>query len=91
LDDFGRCRSRLLHPRRLRKPRSATATYYDCGEPTPAITLTALGQNITYKTVYSWIVDCIICALVPFLFLVYLNVRLVLEIRKSTRYPVYMT
>ena len=64
-------------------------TYYDCGEPTPAITLTALGQNITYKTVYSWIVDCIICALVPFLFLVYLNVRLVLEIRKSTRYLRY--
>ncbi|VDI84073.1 sex peptide receptor-related protein 2-like [Mytilus galloprovincialis] len=47
---------------------------------------TRLGRNTNYKIVYAWVFDCILCATVPFLALVYLNMRLILEIRKSTHY-----
>ncbi|XP_060070328.1 sex peptide receptor-related protein 2-like [Ylistrum balloti] len=53
------------------------------------IVLTKLGQNITYKISYAWLVDCIICAILPFIALLFLNIRLIIEIRKSTRYLRY--
>ncbi|XP_063447601.1 sex peptide receptor-related protein 2-like [Mytilus trossulus] len=64
-------------------------TFYLCGEPVRQVVLTPLALNTTYKIIYAWIIDCAICAIIPFLFLVYLNIRLVLEIRKSTKYLRY--
>ncbi|XP_069142749.1 sex peptide receptor-related protein 2-like isoform X4 [Argopecten irradians] len=51
--------------------------------------LTQLGQNLTYKISYAWVVDCIICAILPFIALLFLNIRLIIEIRKSTKYLRY--
>ncbi|OWF38453.1 FMRFamide receptor-like [Mizuhopecten yessoensis] len=51
--------------------------------------LTKLGQNLTYKISYAWVVDCIICAILPFIALLFLNIRLIIEIRKSTKYLRY--
>lgn len=64
--------------------------YFDwCGEKLAHVTDTPLGANTTYKIAYAWIVDCVVCAIIPFTLLVFLNSRLVLEIRKSTRYLRY--
>ena len=47
---------------------------------------TELSQNDHYITLYPWIVDGVICSILPFLLLVVLNARLIWEVRKSTQY-----
>ena len=49
-------------------------------------TPTELSQNDHYITLYPWIVDGVICSILPFLLLVVLNARLIWEVRKSTQY-----
>ena len=39
-----------------------------------------------YTTVYPWIVDGILSSVIPFILLLVLNVRLIWEVKKSTRY-----
>lgn len=50
---------------------------------------TEFGSNKAYKIAYAWTVDGIICAVIPFLSLFFLNIRLITEIRKSTKYLRY--
>lgn len=59
--------------------------WYECVEK-KYIHITRLGRNVNYKIIYAWVFDCVLCAMVPFLALLFLNVRLILEIRKSTHY-----
>ena len=47
---------------------------------------TELSQNDHYITLYPWIVDGVICSILPFILLVVLNARLIWEVRKSTQY-----
>ena len=47
---------------------------------------TELSQNDHYITLYPWIVDGVVCSILPFLLLVVLNARLIWEVRKSTQY-----
>lgn len=61
-----------------------TAMSYDCTERT-YIEPTPLGLNTTFRSTYQWI-NCILMTIVPFSALLYLNIRLIVEIRKSTHY-----
>ena len=47
---------------------------------------TEFAENIYYVTVYPWIVDVVLSSVIPFVLLLVLNVRLIWEVRKSTRY-----
>lgn len=53
------------------------------------VEITEFGRNKAYKKAYAWTVDGIICAVIPFLSLLFLNIRLITEIRKSTKYLQY--
>ena len=53
------------------------------------IAITSLRQDENYKRIYTWIVDCVLCAVLPFQALLYFNVRLIMEIHKSTKYLRY--
>jgi len=64
----------------------STKTGWDGCVERQYIDVTPLGRNVNYKIIYAWVFDCVLCAVVPFLALLYLNMRLVLEIRKSTHY-----
>ena len=46
----------------------------------------ALSTDGHYIVLYPWVVDGILTSILPFLILVYLNSRLVWEVRKSTQY-----
>lgn len=50
------------------------------------ITLTDFALSHHYQTVYHWIVDVVFTTILPFLFLLILNFRLIWEVRKSTAY-----
>ncbi|KAK3102211.1 hypothetical protein FSP39_009628 [Pinctada imbricata] len=50
---------------------------------------TDLGLDSNYKIIYTWVVDCSLCAVLPFLLLLYFNIRLIMEIHKSTKYLRY--
>ncbi|KAK3590824.1 hypothetical protein CHS0354_012417 [Potamilus streckersoni] len=47
------------------------------------------GTNITYMTIYGWIVDCTFGAILPFGALLFLNGCLIREIHRSTKYLRY--
>lgn len=53
------------------------------------VELTEMGRSKIYKICYAWIVDGIICAILPFLALLALNIRLIVEIYKSSKYLRY--
>ena len=65
-----------------------TATYeaYCMGSTTFMHTAPWLFVNSKGKEIYRWIADCTLSAILPFLFLLVLNTRLIYEIRVSTRY-----
>ena len=50
------------------------------------IVATELGQSVMYKITYAWVVECILSAILPFIALVFLNIRLIIEIHRSTKY-----
>ncbi|KAK2159654.1 hypothetical protein NP493_1700g00004 [Ridgeia piscesae] len=50
------------------------------------IEATQFSINRYYMIVYPWVIDGILTSILPFLLLFMLNVRLVWEVRKSTRY-----
>ncbi|XP_062584067.1 probable G-protein coupled receptor 139 [Saccostrea cucullata] len=60
----------------------------ECGGPTVTYSHTApwLFVDPKEKEIYRWVVDCTLSAILPFLFLLILNTRLIYEIRASTRY-----
>lgn len=66
-----------------------TNTYEpSCGGPsiTYSHTVPWLLVDPKDKEIYRWIVDCTLSAILPFLFLLVLNTRLIYEIRISTKY-----
>ncbi len=46
----------------------------------------ALSQDDHYIRWYPWMVDGLLCSVLPFLLLLILNARLIWEVRKSTQY-----
>ena len=50
------------------------------------VTTTSLNTNPTYQRIYPWVVNGFLMSIIPFLMLLILNVRLIWEVRKSTRY-----
>ncbi|ELT94998.1 hypothetical protein CAPTEDRAFT_215199 [Capitella teleta] len=47
---------------------------------------TELASNVHYLRINPWVVDGILMSILPFILLLVLNVRLIWEVRKSTRY-----
>lgn len=47
---------------------------------------TKFAETYFYLKIYPWIIDVFISSLIPFFLLLALNVKLILEVRKSTRY-----
>ena len=47
---------------------------------------TKLSYDRTYMIVYPWVIDGVVTSILPFILLFVLNLRLVYEVRKSTRY-----
>lgn len=50
---------------------------------------TAMGKDETFRRLYAWIVNCFICAVLPFSALLFLNGCLIREIHRSTNYLRY--
>jgi len=50
------------------------------------VRMTDLAHNKLYQRLYSWLVDASLASIVPFVLLLVLNVSLVREVRRSTRY-----
>ena len=47
---------------------------------------TDLYEDKVYKDITRWAINCVLCAIIPFCVLAFLNIRLICEIRKSTMY-----
>lgn len=54
--------------------------------PTPFIKLTELSYNTEYIMAYRIVYEILLSAVIPFLFLIVINSRLIQEIHRSTRY-----
>ena len=62
----------------MRNPQDNSTLYY--------IDETPLATDKDYMTYYPWIIDGCLASILPFILLLVLNARLIMEVRKSTQY-----
>ena len=66
---------------------SKVVTFFDPSTNTSLTYLmtTRFAMNEHYVRVYPWVVDCVLMSIIPFILLVVHNMRLIEEVRRSTR------